>query len=146
MKNKSAGLLVLRLAVGAVFLVHGIMKLALMHETIVMFQGMGFHPALAWVVAIVETLGGAMLVLGVGTAFAGVLLAIIMLVAMKVMYPMGLMEVRLPFVLFAAALGIAMTGPGKYTVGMVCGCGNCHMCKDGQNTCGTDCDCDCSKK
>lgn len=146
MRNKNVGLLIIRIAVGAIFLAHGIMKLKAMDQTIAMFHSMGLHEVFAWIVAFVETLGGAMMILGIFTSVVGVLLAIVMLVAMiKVHLPMGIMKAEFPFALFAATLGLSMTGAGKYGMGMVCKCGTCEMCKDAQNTCDSNCNCDCKK-
>ena len=73
--DKSVGLLIIRLAAGLIFLVHGISKLSDMESTMMFFGSMGLGAFFAWLVAIVETLGGAMLVLGIFTRKAAAMLA-----------------------------------------------------------------------
>lgn len=74
---------ILRIVVGIVFLAHGVQKLQGI-EGIVGFFGFLGIPApdiMAWVVALVETLGGLALIIGFGTRYAAALLAMVMLVA-----------------------------------------------------------------
>ncbi len=144
--NQSTGLLLMRIALGGVFAVHGIQKFQNMNETVAYFNSLGFHAVFAWIVAITETVGGIGILLGVWTTLFGVLLAIVMLVALaKVHLPLGLMKSEFPLALFAMALGLASTGPGRYSVATLCGCGTCMICKDTKNTCDASCDCDCKK-
>jgi putative oxidoreductase len=147
MRNKNVGLLIMRIVVGAIFLVAGISKFMNMNETIVKFNEYGFHQIFAWLVTIVETVGGFMMIIGAFTSAIGILLAIVMAVAIvKVSFPQGgFMASQLPLALFGLSLGIVFTGAGKYGMGMVCKCGKCEMCKDAKNTCDTDCGCDCKK-
>ena len=75
--------LVLRLAVGIVFLAHGISKFGDLAGFTQMVVGIGMPAAslLAGVVAAIETIGGLALILGVGTRIAAALLAVILVVA-----------------------------------------------------------------
>ena len=76
-------LLLLRLVYGWVFLTHGWPKLKSLKTTAQNFEMMGFKPGSFWgpIVAVAETLGGLAVVLGLGTQYAGLVLAFDMLVA-----------------------------------------------------------------
>ena len=76
-------LLLLRLVYGWVFLAHGWPKLKNLKITAQNFEMMGFKPGSFWgpIVAVAETLGGLAVVLGLGTQYAGLVLAFDMLVA-----------------------------------------------------------------
>jgi putative oxidoreductase len=117
--NPSLGLLLLRLALGVVFVYHGVTKFQNMEATIGFFASLGLGAAIAWAVTIVETLGGAALLLGVGTQVAGVVLALVMLGAIiTVKGAMGFSNGGYEFdlVLLLALLAVVFTGPGRYTV------------------------------
>jgi putative oxidoreductase len=115
------GIALLRIVVGVVFFMHGLQKLFQMGVPGVsgFFASLGI-PApevAAVVVSLVETVGGLALILGVLTRLAGVLLAADMLVALLVVHqPNGFFAgdggVELVLVLGAAALALAITGPG----------------------------------
>lgn len=126
------GLLLIRLALAAAFLAHGIGKLANMDGVIGFFGSIGLAPFWAWVVAIVETVAGAAMLFGAFTTIAGILLAVIMLVAIfKAKMGGGFMGVELEFVLLVTSLGIALAGPGKWALSRkMCNC-ECGDCKDG---------------
>ena len=130
--NPGIALLLLRLIVGFVFLNHGLGKLIGPP-----FAGSGMEAwtgfatqiglpspvALAWVWAAIETLGGLALILGAGTAVAGLLLAMVMAVAIfKVHLPHGFdvygygspdaRGYEYSLTLLVASLAIAVGGPG----------------------------------
>lgn len=133
-RNKSLGLLILRLVVGAIFLVHGIQKLTNMEGTIGFFGQIGLNSFWAWVVALVETLGGAALVLGVFVQYASALLSIILVVAViMVKYKFGgptllgkFAAAEVDLALLGANLALMFTGAGRYGFSKWC---KCH--KDG---------------
>jgi putative oxidoreductase len=115
------GIALLRVMVGLTFFMHGQQKLFGMGIDGVggFFASLGIPaPALAAVVvSLIETVGGLALILGVLTRLAGVLLAADMLVALLVVHwPNGFYAgeggVELVLVLGAAALALAVTGPG----------------------------------
>ena len=119
------GIALLRVVVGFAFFMHGQQKLFQMGVGGVggFFASLGIPaPELAAVVvSIVETVGGLALILGVLTRLVGVLLAADMLVAMLVVHrPNGFYAgdggVELVLVLGAAALALAITGPGALAV------------------------------
>ncbi len=141
--NKDFGLLVIRVIIGAVFVVHGYQKLGAIAMTVGFFGSLGFAPFLAYVVAWVEFLGGISLIVGYGTKIASMLLAIVSLVAMiKVHgangFSVGKGGYEYILSLFAVTVGLMYTGPGRYGIGSRCGC----PVKDGVCS-ATDTGCDC---
>jgi putative oxidoreductase len=119
------GLLLLRLAVGAVFVMHGGQKIFVMGPRgVAGFLGpLGFPlPLVAAIVLMsVEFLGGLALILGVFTRYAAALLAIVMLVAISVVHlkngfflPRGF---EFALTLLAANLALVLSGPGALALG-----------------------------
>jgi putative oxidoreductase len=119
------GFLILRLAVGAVFAMHGWQKLTVMGVGGVagFFGSLGipFPEVAALVVTLVELVGGLALILGLGTRLAGALLAIDMLVALLLVHlPNGFAVenggYEFVLVLLAASLFFALSGPGRLSL------------------------------
>lgn len=119
--NPDLALLLLRLATGVVFVMHGAQKFFTytLPGTTQAFTQMGVPvPGIsAPLVATVELLCGLLLILGVYSRAAGVLLAVNMLVAILLVHlkagffnPNGL---EFPLVLLAASLAVAFAGPGR---------------------------------
>jgi uncharacterized membrane protein YphA (DoxX/SURF4 family) len=117
-ENADLGLLSVRLALGAVFVAHGVAKLQNMSGTVAFFASLGFPAPLAYLVAAVETLGGLAMLAGVATPVAGVLLAAVMVVAiLKVKLARGFLGgYEFELTLLLAALGVALAGPGRYAL------------------------------
>ena len=115
-KNADLGLLLLRCAVGIVFVAHGLQKFWALDGTIAFFGALGLPAFFAYVIATIEFLGGLSLILGVFSDIAGYLLAIQMVFAIYlVKLSKGLIGgYELDMTLLAAALSIAMIGPGRY--------------------------------
>lgn len=115
------GLLVLRLAAGIIFVLHGWGKLT-GNPSIEMFAGMvgnlGFPIPLffAWVVALTEFLGGIALILGIFVRPAAVLLAIIMLVSFSMVKKFGFPAGDPDFALLGISIALAKMGAGNYSV------------------------------
>lgn len=127
---KNWGMLLMRLGVAAVFLFHGISKLTDMQMTIGFFSSLGLPAFMAWVVAIVETVGGAAMLFGAFTFIAGIALAIIMFVSIVLVKSGGGFFVfEFELLVMLVSLGLAMTGPGRFSLHGKCNCGNCMMCK-----------------
>lgn len=119
--------LILRLAVGIVFLAHGWSKLGDLGGTTQMFGNMGMPAAglMAASVAAVETFGGAALILGIGTRIAAALLSIVMLVAIVMVKaktgliaPMGapLPGAELDLALLAGCVALILQGSGRLSL------------------------------
>src|SRR3954469_699151 len=122
------GNLALRVALGLVFIPHGVQKL----RNPAAFAGF-LHPlhvpapmAVAWLVALLETAGAGMLILGFLTRFVALGLAVDMLVAI-LSVKIGMAHApftsgrqgpdwEFEFLLGAAALALVFTGPGSVAV------------------------------
>ena len=105
--NQGFGLLLLRLAIGGLFLWHGITKFQNMDGTIAFFGSIGLAPFWAWVTATVETVGGALMVLGLWPTIVGLLFTVIMVVAIiktKIGGEFGAAEKDILFLLSSLAL------------------------------------------
>ncbi len=115
-------LLVLRLFVGAVFLVYGSLKLFGGLEGFAGFlaqTGVPLPQIMAPVVAAVEFLGGVAILLGLGTRLAALLLTGVMIVAMiTVTLPKGFAGgYDINLALLGGLLALLLAGPGKLSHG-----------------------------
>lgn len=122
--RRGYGLLVLRLVIGAIFLGHGYLKFV----TVGVGETAGFYASLgapapgisAWIGAIIQTLGGIALILGILTLPAGLVLALFLAIAIPFarmgngfFAPGG---AELDLTLLAASLAIAIAGPGAFSL------------------------------
>lgn len=123
--SPAIGLLVLRLALGAVLIAHGAQKIFVygFAGTSASFTQMGVPLAdlAAPIVAIVELVGGVALALGILTRPAAVLVAIDMLVAILLVHlPFGIFiedgGLELVLLLAGGALALAATGAGRFSL------------------------------
>ena len=119
-KNYSdLGLLLLRIGVGVIFIVAGWGKITGIEGVQGFFGNIGIPLAglMAWVVAIVEFVGGIMVLLGVYARIPYLLLAIIMVVALFTTKLGGeFSAARLDLMLLLASLALFLIGSGKYSV------------------------------
>ncbi|MDR3519554.1 MAG: DoxX family protein [Candidatus Pacebacteria bacterium] len=115
--NVNTGLLFLRIGVGAIFIITGYMKVSDMPQTVGYFATLGFSAFWAYLVGVVELLGGITVLLGIGiyTRVSAKLLSIVMLVAMYLLRSNFEMEMT-PLLMFFVTFAIICTGPGKYAV------------------------------
>lgn len=128
------GLLVLRLVLGGLFVVHGLDKLfgwftdMGMGNTEQMLVGFGFTEPkiLAWVLAVSETAGGVLLVLGLFTpaAAAAILGVMANVIVVKSDWNLFLGDVELEMMYAAAAFALLFTGPGRVAIDR-----NTHWCR-----------------
>lgn len=114
-------MLLLRAAVGVVFLWHGSAKLAHLATWQHNFVHMGFPSYFAYIAGGLETVGGVLLVLGLFSRLFGLLLAGEMLTALiRVHWPSApLSDVgayQLPLLLAAGAFAVFVLGPGALAV------------------------------
>jgi putative oxidoreductase len=121
------GLLVLRLAIGAFFVAHGTDKLfgwftdgMGMDATRQLLSGFGFTEVntLAWVLALSETIGGVLVILGLffpagAAALLGVMVNVIVV---KGDWNLFLGAVELEMTYAAAAFALLFTGPGRFAL------------------------------
>lgn len=121
------GLLVLRVVIGALFVAHGTDKLfgwfndgMGMEATRQMLTGFGFTEpgVLAWVVALSETVGGVLLILGLFfPAGAAMVLGVMAnVIAVKADWNLFLGDVELEMTYAAAAFALLFTGPGRFAL------------------------------
>jgi len=129
----SVGLLVLRIVVGATFLVHGLDKLIDLTEAERFFASQGIPaPALmAPLVGVTETVGGVLLIVGLLAPLAAAALTIDMLVALATTHiDQGFFVadggIELVLLLSGASLAIVLAGPGRFSLDAVSGLGR-HM-------------------
>ncbi|HLH22419.1 MAG TPA: DoxX family protein [Chloroflexota bacterium] len=121
---KEWGLAVLRVVVGFTFLMHGWQKLFMLGlaGTVAMFGQMGVPvPELTGpLVGALELVGGAALLVGLGTRWLAALLALDMLVAILLVHlPHGFfapMGAELPLVLLGGAAALVLAGPGAFAL------------------------------
>lgn len=121
MKNKDLAVLLLRIGVGVIFIVSGWSKLSGIEGVQGFFGNIGIPMAgfMAWVVALVEFVGGIMMLVGYKVEVPGILLAIIMLVAIftvKMGGDGGFSGMRLEIMLLLTSLALSMMGTGKYSL------------------------------
>lgn len=132
------GLLILRLGVGIIFLYHGWPKLnpnSMMKGTAgfgagLKQMGVPLPTFFAWVVALLETVGAVLLIVGLGTRVLAILFAITMVVAIFVAKRRA-MKVgfsaqqatgwEFDFAMFAGALTLLFTGAGSIALDSVVG-------------------------
>jgi putative oxidoreductase len=119
--NVDAALLVLRLVLGVIMLYHGFPKITGFSATAEGFAGMGIPlPTLSAAFAtLAEVGGGILLLLGIATDIAGLLIAIDMLGAITFVHAKNGFSVaeggfEWPLALLAMAVAIALAGPGRY--------------------------------
>lgn len=125
--TRDLGILLLRIGLGGLFLYHGWTKLAAMDGTIAYFASIGYGAFLTWLVAIVETVGGAAILLGVFQGPAAIALAIQMLVIVFDMkWSKGYAAFEFDLVLAFLLVGLALIGRGRYSVLK----GSCRSCTE----------------
>ena len=121
-KNKiDTALIVLRLAVGIIFIISGYGKLfgdPGPEATAAAFQGLGipFSDFFVYVVGLIELLGGIAVLVGFWTEVAAFLLAVVMLVAFIMAKGVSLPAGSVNIALFAINIALMLTGPGSYVL------------------------------
>lgn len=133
MYQPSLGLLLIRVATGLVFVMHGWMKFNNADMIGGMFAGMGFPAGTAMFITYLELIGGAALILGVIPRLFAVLFAVEMVVAIVKtgFFANGYAKHELEIVLLLLSLGIAFAGSGRWSL-WACECRGCGgmTCKD----------------
>jgi putative oxidoreductase len=121
-KLRPLALLLLRLALGAIFVFHGYPKLfGNTREAAQAFVHMGFPAYFAYISGVIEFFGGFMLVAGLFTRVAGLLLTGEMVVALWkvqriVLDPHAIQNYQLPLALAVGAFALATFGAGVVSI------------------------------
>jgi uncharacterized membrane protein YphA (DoxX/SURF4 family) len=118
---KPLGLLVLRIVLGASFIFHGYPKLTDPQHALKAFGGYGFPGYFAYVIGILEVFGGGLLIAGLFTRGAALLLTIETgLILYKTIVPSegmkGFGRVEMPLLLGAMAFALVTTGAGVISI------------------------------
>lgn len=111
--------LLLRLGVGLIFVYAGWGKLTGIEGTAAFFGDLGIPLAglMAWVVALVEFVGGLMVLAGFKITVPSLLLAFVMVVALlTTKLGEGFQAARLDLLLLFVTLSLAIIGSGKYSL------------------------------
>jgi putative oxidoreductase len=123
---RPVGLLVLRVALGIIFIAHGYPKLAHLRGGAQMqsfFVEHGLPGYFLYIAGVIETFGGGLLLLGLFTRAAALLLAIEMCVAIwKVHSARGYLAVHdyeFPLTLVAACFALATVGAGMISLDLL---------------------------
>ncbi|HXQ26992.1 MAG TPA: DoxX family protein [Candidatus Acidoferrales bacterium] len=117
-KLKPLALLLLRVAVGVIFIYHGYPKLfGRTQEAMQGFVHMGFPGYFVYIAGVIEFFGGCLLIAGLFTRIAGLLLAGEMAIALWRVHriiqdPLAVHNYELPLMLAVAAFALASLGAG----------------------------------
>ena len=121
-KLKPLALLLLRLGIGIIFIHHGYPKLfGSTRATVQMFTHLGFPAFAAYLVGVVELFGGILLIAGLFTRIAGLLIAGEMAVALwKVHHilsePLAVQTYEFPLACAVGAFTLACLGAGAISL------------------------------
>ncbi len=120
-KLKPLGLLVLRVALGASFIFHGYPKLSDPAHALKAFSGYGFPSYFAYISGILEVFGGGLLIAGLFTRGAALLLTVeVGLVLIRTIIPLvgiyAFGRYEMPLLLGAMALALVTTGAGAISI------------------------------
>ncbi|XEC93280.1 DoxX family protein [Paenibacillus tarimensis] len=125
MKNQvEAGLLIVRLVLGITFVIHGIEKFQMgIGNVSGWFGSMGIPGFMAYIIAIIELVGGIAMILGLGTRIVGILFAATMIGAIfKVKLASGftgngqMAGYELDLALLAISVLLALSGSRLWSV------------------------------
>jgi putative oxidoreductase len=116
-KLKPLALLLLRFALGVIFVYHGLPKLTHSEQWVQNFHHMGFPGFFAYIAGVLETFSGAILMVGLFTRIAGLLLAIEMAVALVkvhglITHPANVHVYEFPLSLCVGLFVLATVGAG----------------------------------
>jgi len=130
-RSRHAGLLLLRLIVGIIFLYEACFKFSHLITMTVFFAHLGLGAFFVYLVAIVELLGGISLIVGLFTRFFSIALAIDMIFALilvtgKLSNPSG----QVHWLLLVSVIVIFVSGCGKYSLCALNHGKSCTECKN----------------
>ncbi len=112
-------MIIIRVSLGIIFLAHGVQKLSGMDGIVQWFGSIGLPPVLAYVVATIETVGGAFLILGLFTRVAAAGILFVMLGAIfSVKLSKGFIGgYEFDVSLLAMALSLILSGSNTFSLG-----------------------------
>ena len=119
---KPLGLLLLRVALGVIFIFHGYPKLFTnTHQTMQFFEHSGLPGYFVYIAGVFEFFGGIMLIVGLFTRLAGLLLAGEMFVALWKVHglfanPKAVENYQFPLAVAAGAFALATVGAGLISI------------------------------
>ena len=125
-KHQNLGLLILRLALSAIFIHEGWLHLSNIHATIAFFGKLGLAPFVAYLVGIIEFIGGLFVLFGFFTRLGALGFVAIMIGVMFSVPGHGgyLNGHDYEFALAGASLALAVLGSGAYSLhDAFCKCG-----------------------
>ena len=113
------GLFTIRLVVGVLFFVHGYLKFSEgITNTVAFFETIGIAGFLAYVVAVIELIGGVLMIFGIGTRFISVLFSMILIGALlTVKRSTGMLGgYELDIAFLAMSVSLFLSGGGPYSL------------------------------
>ncbi|WP_078429911.1 DoxX family protein [Alkalihalobacterium alkalinitrilicum] len=119
LKKHEVGAFILRVVLGLSFFIHGLDKFQAGIGNIAgFFESLGIPGFLAYVVALIELVGGIALVLGIGTRVVSILIAIIMVGAVFTFkFSVGFLDgYELDLAFLAMSIYLAITNKSAYAV------------------------------
>lgn len=128
-RNADHAALILRLALGIMFIAHGLLKVIVftLPGTVAFFESTGFPGWLAYVVTIAEIGGGAALIAGIAVRWVSLALVPVLLGALSVHWGAGWVFSNegggweYPAFLAVASIVQALLGPGAYRASLPLG-------------------------
>ena len=136
--NRSLGLVLIRVAVGLVFFMHGWQKIGNVPMVEGMMASFGLPQGTGFFIAWLEVIGGLSLILGIMTRVFGLAFGIEMLVAFFLTggASKGYRPHELELVLMLLSFGLALTGSGRYSLYKM-ECNDCGglLCKGEKSIC-----------
>jgi putative oxidoreductase len=117
-KLKPLALLLLRVGLGVIFISHGYPKLSTQTQhTVEAFVHLGFPGYFAYISGVLELFGGILLIVGLFTRIAGLLLAVEMAVALVKVHgilanPMTVHNYEFPLAMMVGSFALAAVGAG----------------------------------
>jgi putative oxidoreductase len=122
-KHRDLGLLILRLGVGAIYIMHGLPKLVGGPKLWTSIGHSMGHLGIHWIpvfwgfmAAVTEGIGGVLLILGALYRPTCLLLAFVMTVATLTVFHEGFKGYGYPLTMVFVFVGLACVGPGRFSV------------------------------
>lgn len=120
--KRDISLLVLRIAGGIIFVFHGWQKVSNPEPTAMFFSSIGLPEFMGGVIGYIELIGGLMLILGVGTSYAAIVLGIVIAVALfyvkggAIFRAFNVPVFEIDLALLSIMIAIATLGSGRFAL------------------------------